>query len=67
MTIDALMSVIAYFRITATRAREILSDVTHAVNGWRKTGQSIGMSEEELEPFVYAFEHGERAAAKRLI
>jgi len=25
------------------------------------------MSEEELEPFVYAFEHGERAAAKRLI
>jgi hypothetical protein len=67
MTIDALMSVIAYFRITATRAKEILSDVMHAVNGWRKTGQSIGMSEEELEPFVDAFEHGERAAAKRLI
>ena len=67
MTIDALMSVIAYFRITAARAKEILSDVTHAVNGWRKTGQSIGMSEEELEPFVDAFEHGERAAAKRLI
>jgi serine/threonine-protein kinase HipA len=67
MTIDALMSVIAYFRITATRAKEILSDVTHAVNDWRKTGQSIGMSNEELEPFVYAFEHGERAAAKRLI
>ena len=53
--------------ITAERAKHILSDVTHAVNGWRKTGQSIGMSEEELEPFVYAFEHGERAAAKRLI
>ena len=67
MTIDALMSVIAYFRITPTRAREILSDVMQAVKGWRKTGQSIGMSEEELEPFVDAFEHGERAAAKRLI
>ena len=67
MTIDALMSVIAYFRITAARAKEILSDVTHAVNGWRKTGQSVGMNEEELEPFVDAFEHGERAAAKRLI
>jgi serine/threonine-protein kinase HipA len=39
----------------------------HAVNGWRKTGRSIGMSDEELEPFVDAFEHGERAAAKRLI
>ena len=67
MTIDALMSVIAYFRITASRAKEILSDVTQAVKGWRKTGQSIGISEEELEPFVDAFEHGERAAAKRLL
>ena len=67
MTIDALMSVIAYFRITGSRAKEILSDVVQAVKGWRKTGQSIGMSEEELEPFVDAFEHGERAAANRLI
>jgi serine/threonine-protein kinase HipA len=66
MTIDALMSVIAYFRITDTRAREILSDVVHAVNDWRKTGQSIGMSDEELEPFADAFEHGERDAAKKL-
>jgi hypothetical protein len=31
------------------------------------TGQSIGMSDEELEPFVDAFEHGERDAAKKLI
>jgi serine/threonine-protein kinase HipA len=61
------MSVIAYFRITAARAKEILSDVTHAVNGWRKTGLSIGMSDGELEPFTDAFEHGERAAAKRLV
>ena len=67
MTIDALMSVIAYFRITDTRAREILSDVVHAVDDWRKTGQSIGMSDEELEPFVDAFEHAERAAARKLI
>jgi len=67
MTIDALMSVIAYFRIKAARAKEILSGVVDAVNGWRKTGRSIGMSEEELEPFEDAFEHGERAAANRLI
>jgi serine/threonine-protein kinase HipA len=32
MTIDALMSVIAYFRITRVRAREILSEVEHAVD-----------------------------------
>ena len=67
MTIDALMSVIAYFRITKARAREILSEVAHSVNNWRTTGQSIGMSDEELEPFVDAFEHGERSAAKKLI
>ncbi len=67
MTIDALMSVIAYFRITTTRAKEILRDVVHAVNDWRKTGHRIGMSDEELEPFVDAFEHAERAAARRIL
>jgi serine/threonine-protein kinase HipA len=67
MSIDALMSVIAYFRITAARAKEILSDVVHAVDDWRKTGQSIGMSDNELEPFVDAFEHAERDAVRKLI
>ncbi len=67
MTIDALMSVIAYFRITGARAREILSEVVHAVDSWRTVGQSIGMTDEELESFVDAFEHGERDAARKLI
>jgi serine/threonine-protein kinase HipA len=67
MTIDALMSVIAYFRVTKARAKEILSEVAYSVANWRKTGQSIGMSDEELEPFVDAFEHSERTAAKKLI
>lgn len=67
MTIDALMSVIAYFRITKVRAKEILSEVVDSVESWRATGQSIGMSDEELEPFVDAFEHAERSAAKKLI
>ncbi len=67
MTIDALMSVIAYFRIIPTRAKEILGGVIQAVNDWRKTGKSMGMSDEELEPFVDAFEHGERAKARKLV
>ena len=67
MTIDALMSVIAYFRITPRRAKEILREVAHAVNGWRKAGKSIGMSDEELEPFADAFEHTERNAAQKLL
>jgi len=67
MTIDALMSVIAYFRITARRAKEILREVVHSVNDWRKAGQGIGMSDDELEPFVDAFEHSERTAAAKLV
>ena len=67
MTIDALLSVIAYFRITNARAKEILSEVAHSVESWRTTGRNIGMSDEELEPFVDAFEHAERNAAKKLI
>ena len=67
MTIDALMSVIPYFRVTNVRVREILSEVAHSVESWCTTEQSIGMSDEELEPFVDAFEHAERNAAKKLI
>jgi serine/threonine-protein kinase HipA len=67
MTIDALMSVIAYFRISPTRAKAILSDVSHAVDDWRKTGQGIGMSDGELEQFADAFEHAERDAARKLV
>jgi serine/threonine-protein kinase HipA len=67
MTIDALMSVIAYFRITKARAGEILSQVVKSVESWRTTGKSIGMSAEELEPFIDAFEHTERNAAMKLI
>jgi len=58
--------VIAYFRITRARAKEILSEVVHAVDNWRMTGRGVGMSDDELEPFVDAFEHGERDAAKKL-
>jgi serine/threonine-protein kinase HipA len=67
VTIDALMSVIAYFRITKARAKAILSEVAHSVESWRTTGQSSGVSDEELEPFVDAFEHAERNAAKKLM
>jgi len=40
MTIGALLSVIPYFRITAAPAKEILSDVVHAVEDWRRTGKA---------------------------
>ena len=67
MTIDALKSVIAYFRIKPARAKEILSEVAHAVDNWYEAGRDLGMSDDELEPFADAFEHSERAAAKKAI
>jgi len=63
-TIEALMSVLPYFRIAAPRAREILGAVEHAVSRWRAVGLGLGMSPAELDQFAEAFEHGERAAAR---
>jgi serine/threonine-protein kinase HipA len=62
MTVEAIMSVIAYFRNAPARAKEILGEVTRAVDGWRNTGRSIGMSDRELEAFADAFEHRKRDA-----
>ena len=67
MRIEALMSVIAYFRITRTRAGEILREVEHAVARWRAVGHEIGMTKGELEVFADAFEHPERSAVKRFL
>jgi serine/threonine-protein kinase HipA len=64
-TIEALLSVTAYFRITARRAREILREVERAVSGWRKLGRALGMKNRDLEPFAEAFEHSERETARK--
>jgi serine/threonine-protein kinase HipA len=64
-TIEALFSVIAYFRIPLAKAREILGEVERAISGWRGHGRAIGMTDRELEPFADAFEHPERLAAQR--
>lgn len=62
-TIDALMSVIAYFRLSRRRARAILREVEAAVATWREQGRALGMTVDELDIFADAFEHGERVAA----
>jgi len=62
-SIDALMSVAAYFRLTAATARRIVGEVERAVSTWRSTGRALGMSAHELEAFAEAFEHGERQHA----
>ena len=66
-SIEALMSVIAYFRITRTRALEILAQVEGAVAGWREAGRALGMTSADLDSFADAFEHSERQATQALI
>lgn len=64
-SIEALMSVTAYFGIEPGLAREVLGSVVDAVATWRKTGRSIGMSDRELDQFSEAFEHPELDAARQ--
>ncbi len=65
--IDALMSVTAYFRLTLPRAKSILRKVEKAVSTWREAGRALGMTARELDAFADAFEHAERAAARRAV
>lgn len=63
-TVEALMSVLPYFRIPTPRAKEILAQVEAAVAQWRVVGRALGMSDGDLDSFTEAFEHGERAKAR---
>jgi serine/threonine-protein kinase HipA len=66
-TVDALMSVTPYFRITKPRAKAILGQVEAAVAQWRERGHALGLTDVELDQFADAFEHQEREAARRAI
>lgn len=65
-TIEALMSVTDYFRLSAKKAKDILREVESAVAGWREIARSLGMTARELEAFLDAFEHPEREAAQMI-
>ncbi len=65
-SIDALMSVARYFRLTRERAAQIVCEVEAAVARWRAEGRALGMSAVELDQFAEAFEHNERAVARKL-
>jgi serine/threonine-protein kinase HipA len=59
-TVEALMSVTPYFKMTMKQAKEILVDIERAVSSWRKKGRALGMTTYELDQFGDAFEHVER-------
>jgi len=63
-TIEALFSVIAYFRIPLARDRELLGEIERAVSRWHDSGRALGMSDRKLDQFADAFEHPERNVAR---
>lgn len=64
-TIESLLAVCPYFQIKPPRAKQILAQVEKSVARWRQEGRKLGMSDEELEQFESAFEHPQRAEARR--
>lgn len=64
-TIEALLSVAPYFRISRPRAAEIIGHVESAVAAWRSVGKQIAMTAPELAQYAEAFEHPEREAARQ--
>jgi serine/threonine-protein kinase HipA len=63
-SIDALLSVAEYFRISDRAARTMVREVESVVSDWRAAGKEIGMTSHELEAFADAFEHEEREVAR---
>jgi serine/threonine-protein kinase HipA len=64
-SVESLLSVAPYFRVSRVRAKEVLKQVERAVSRWRTEARSLGMSAAELAAFAPAFEHSERRAARR--
>src|SRR5438874_239797 len=66
-TIEALLSVLAYFQISRARAKEILGRIERTLSKWREAGAALGMTHQELDQFADAFEHPEREATRKTI
>lgn len=64
-SIEALLSVTAYFGMKRDAACRVLGEVVAAVSDWRQVGRSIGMTGKELDRFSGAFEHPELEAARK--
>jgi serine/threonine-protein kinase HipA len=62
-SIDTALSVIDEFRIKKNHAKEIIQEVSAAVNQWRKIAVRYGLEKKEIERMASAFEHedGEKA------
>jgi serine/threonine-protein kinase HipA len=65
-SIDTLMDVAEYFRLSAGEATSVLAQVSTAVRRWRAAAASHGLSQAETEIMAPAFEHAEAKRARDL-
>ncbi|HTE18244.1 MAG TPA: HipA domain-containing protein, partial [Armatimonadota bacterium] len=64
-SVEALVAAAPYFQVGPDRTREILSNVERAISGWRDSALALGMTKVDVDQFADAFEHEERAVARR--
>ena len=64
--VDSLMSVADYFRLDASAARTVLSEVGAATRSWRSLAREAGLRDVDLEQMEPAFEHEQAAIVRRL-
>lgn len=65
-SVDILMGVASYFRLTDSAALEILAEVTKAVARWRDVARSHGLLSRDMDIMEPAFEHAEGDQARIL-
>lgn len=66
-SIDALMAVAPYFKMSSKSALKILAKVERTVSTWRVLGRDLGMTSSELDQYADAFEHHERVVAQTVL
>lgn len=67
-SIEAAMKTAPYFGLRPLRAKDVLAEVSRAVDDWRRIAASrdVGMTNDEIDQFSRAFDHDERLVAERL-
>ena len=66
-SIQALMDTARYFGLSMSRAIAIVGEVERGVSSWRTVATALGFTKDEVESFADAFEHDERAVARRIV
>jgi serine/threonine-protein kinase HipA len=65
-TVEVLMGVAGYFRLSEQDARTVLHDVADATSNWRSVATAFGLDEDAIARMTFAFEHEQAEAARDL-